>query len=181
MNNKKFIKKMDDYFDMISEAFDNPLPIKWIDKVDILRGLFTVNDNVYQIVCENKGNNIWKYDFYFYEKDKNSFSVELTENNKDKFRVLPTVRIGIQHLYDNKKVDCIVFGASDKSKGRKKIYESFCLDFSKVNKLEYYTRIYSDLNESVDRQIFILYKDRIDKEILSDTILKILEDEKFGN
>jgi hypothetical protein len=138
MSNKKFIKKMDDYFDKLSEAFDNPLDIKWIDNDDILRGLFTINDNIYQIVCENKDNNIWKYDFYFYEKDK-KFSPELTGFEKDKFRVLPTIENGIEYLYNNKKVDCIIFGASDKSKGRKKLYTAFCEKFCEKNNLEFYT------------------------------------------
>jgi hypothetical protein len=176
----KKIKKIDEYFDNLSEAFDNPLTIKWIDKGDILRGLFTVNDNIYQIVCINKGNNIWKYDFYFFEKNKD-FTPELTGLEKDKFRVLPTVKVGMKYLYDNKDINAVVFGASDKSKGRKKLYEQFCKDFSFENNLEYYTRVYSDLNENVDRQIFVLYKKDLNKDILSETILKILEEEKFGN
>lgn len=178
MSNKKFIKKMDDYFDMISEAFDNPLDIKWIDKNDILIGLFTVNNHIYQIKCENKENHIWKYDFYFYEKNKN-FSPELTGFEKDKFRILPTVELGIQYLYDNKNIEAIIFGASDESKGRKKLYESFCQRFSKKNSLEYYTRIHSDVDEGIDRQIFVLYKEDINKDILSNTVFKILEEEKF--
>lgn len=181
MTNKKFIKNLDDFFNSISEAFDNPLQIRWVDKDDILRGFFTVNDNIYQIVCENKGNSIWKYDFYFFEKDKNQFSIELTKNNKDKFRVLPTIKTGMQYLYDNKKVDAIVFGASDKSKGRKKIYESFCEFFSTNNNLKYYTKVHTDLETNIDRQIFILYKELINKELLTKTIFKILEEEKFGN
>lgn len=181
MTNKNFIKNLDDFFNSISEAFDNPLKIKWVDKDDILRGFFTVDDNIYQIVCENKGNNIWKYDFYFFESDKNQFSTELTKNNKDKFRVLPTVKVGMQYLYDKKKADAIVFGASDKSRGRKKIYESFCEVFSTDNNLKYYTKVHSDLENNIDRQIFILYKELINKELLTKTIFKILEEEKFGN
>ena len=146
------IKQIDDFFDSISEAFDNPLFIKWIDKDNILRGLFTVNNNIYQIVCEDKGYNIWKYDFYYFDKNK-IFTTELTGLEKDKFRVLPTVKVGIQYLYDNKKVDAIIFGASDKSKGRKSIYEDFCQEFSKNNNLEYYTRIYSNLDENVDENL----------------------------
>lgn len=181
MNDKKFIKNLTDFFNSVSEAFNNPLSIRWVNKGDILRGLFTVNDNIYQIVCENKGNSIWKYDFYFFEKDKNQFSIELTKNNKDKFRVLPTIKTGMQYLYDNKKVDAIVFGASDKSKGRKKIYESFCEFFSTNNNLKYYTKVHTDLETNIDRQIFILYKELINKELLTKTIFKILEEEKFGN
>ena len=173
------IKKLDDFFDSISEAFDNPLPIKWIDKDMILRGLFTINNNIYQIVCENKGNNIWKYDFYHYDEN-NIFSPEITNINNDKFRVLPTVKVGLQYLYDNNDVDVIIFGASDKSKGRKKLYESFCEDFSKRNDLNYYTKVYSNLDQNVDRQIFVLFKSEVDRDILSDKIIQIIEEEKFG-
>lgn len=175
----KKIKKIDEYFDNLSEAFENPLPIKWIDKVDVLRGLFVVNNNIYQIVCQNKGNNIWKYDFYFFEKNKN-FTPELTGLEKDKFSVLPTVKTGIKYLYDNKNINAIIFGASDKSRGRKGLYEQFCKDFSSDNNLEYYTKVHSDLNENIDRQIFVLYKKDLDKDILTNTILEILEEEKFG-
>lgn len=176
---KNSVKRIDEYFNSLSEAFNNPLNIRWIDKHSVLRGLFTVNDNVYQIVCQEKGSKIWKYDFYFYSKDE-KFSPYLTGLEKDKFRILPTVKLGMQYLYDNKDVDSIIFGASDNSKGRKKIYESFCLYFCEKNNLEYYTKVYSDLNESIDRQIFILNKKSIDKDVLSNTILKILEEEKFG-
>lgn len=172
-----YIKKLDDLFHNISEAFNNPLEVKWIDKLNILRGLFNVNDNIYQIVCENKGYNIWKYDFYFFENNKN-FSPELTGFESDKFRVLPTIENGIEYLYNNKKVDCIVFGASDNSKGRKKIYTAFCEKFCQKNNLEFYTKVYS--TNDVDRQIFILYKNSLDKDILTRTVLNILEEEKFG-
>ncbi len=73
-----------------------------------------------------------------------------------------------------------IFGASDKSRGRKSLYEQFCKDFSSDNNLEYYTKVHSDLNENIDRQIFILYKKDLDKDILTSTILEILEEEKFG-
>jgi hypothetical protein len=46
--------------------------------------------------------------------------------------------------------------------------------------LEYYTKVHSDLNENIDRQIFVLYKKDLDKDILTNTILEILEEEKFG-
>jgi hypothetical protein len=172
------IKKLDEYFDMLSEVLNNPLPIKWIDNHNKLRGLFTVNDNIYQIVCENKNRNIWRYDFYFYKENK-EFTTELTGINKDKFRVLPTVELGIKYLFENKNPDAIVFGASDNSKGRKKIYESFCFKFSKDNNLEFYTKVHSDIENNIDRQIFIMFKKTINRDILSETIFKILEDEKF--
>src|ERR1035437_3846375 len=167
MDNRQFIKKMDEYFDMISEAFENPLPIKWVDKGDKLIGLFTVNSNVYQIDCINKGNNVWKYDFFYYVQKLNAMSPAMTEFEKDKFRILPTIKVSMSYLDDLKSPDAIVFGATDKSRGRKKIYESFCHDFANSNDYIFYTQMQSD------RQIFILYKKHIDMNVLTDTILKI--------
>lgn len=173
----KFVKKMDDFFKIISEAFENPLPIKWIDKYDLLLGIFIVNNNIYQIKCEDKKNHIWKYDFYILEENK-KFSPELTGLESDKFRVLPTVKSGMEYLILNKEVNAIVFGATDKSRGRKKLYESFCVEFSEKNNFEFYTKIYSDEGNS-DKQIFIMYRKNIDMDNLSKIIFKIIEEEKY--
>ena len=78
----------------------------------------------------------------------------------------------MKYLIDNKKVDAIVFGATDNSKGRKKLYESFCNEFSKENNLEFYTNIQDN------KQIFTMYKKNIDNSLLIDTIKKIVEEEK---
>jgi hypothetical protein len=168
------IKRIDDLFSDISEALDNPLPIKWIDKNDKLIGLFTVNNNVYQINCINKGSNIWKYDFYKVENpDKFIFLPELTGLEKDKWRVLPTIKDGMYYLISNKLVDAIVFGATDKSKGRKKIYDSFCKDFSEKNNFEFYTKIQDD------KQLFILFRKNINMKNLGDIVTSIIEEEKY--
>lgn len=172
------IKKLDEFFEMISEAFDNPLDIEWVDKGDILRGFFTVNDRIYQIVCENIGYDTWKYDFFFFKENK-EFSIELTNIEKYKFRVLPTVESGIKYLFDNKNPNAIIFGAGDKSKGRKKLYDSFCKKFSEDNDLKFYTKIYTDLDKNIDKQIFLMYKDNIDLDLLTKIIYKILHDEKL--
>jgi len=167
------LKKLDYFFNILKEAFDNPLEIKWVDKGNTLIGLFRNNENVYKINCINKNNNIWKYDFYFFEENK-IFTTELTGLNKDKYRVLPTIKIGIQYLVDNKSPNAIVFGAADKSKGRKKLYESFCIDFASKNNFNFYTKIEDD------KQLFILFKDSLDKDILTETVIKIIDEEKFG-
>lgn len=172
MSDKRFIKKLDEYFKMLSEAFDNPLNIKWIDEGNKLIGLFYVYENVYQINCNKKNNDIWKYDFYLYEDSTNSLSPEITGFKKDKYRVLPTIKSGLEYLIKNKNVNAIIFGATDKSKGRKKLYESFCVDFARNNNFEYYTKLQDD------KQIFVLYKSNINKNVLMDTIIKTIEEEK---
>lgn len=181
MTNNKFIKKLDDFFDMTKEAFENPLPIKWVDRSNQLIGLFEVNGSVYQINCHEKANNIWKYDFYIVEKIKNSIvlSPELTGKEKDKFRVLPTILIGLDYFIKKKSPDSIIMGATDRSKGRKKIYESYLRDISLKSNYGFYTRVYQSSDDISDiKQIFVLYKKSIDKEVLSNVIIKCIEEEK---
>lgn len=182
--NKQFIKNLDDYFKMMSESFDDPLPIKWVDNVNTLIGLFTVNNNVYQISCIEKANNIWKYDFYIVEKDKNiiTLSPELTNKEKDKFRVLPTIKDGLDYLILKKSPKSIIIGATDRSRGRKKLYESTLRNIANNKEYEFYTKIYQITDDILDiKQIFVLYKSDIDKDVLSETILKSIEDEKDIN
>jgi hypothetical protein len=167
----KFIKKVDDFFNEVNEAFNNPLEIKWVDKGSLI-GLFTVNDNVYKINCQDYGNNIWKYNFYLYNEKDNTFGIKPNNNEKDKYRVLPTVKSGMEYLISNKIVEAIIFGALDSSRGRKKLYESFCEDFSKKHDFSFYTKI----NE--DKQLFILYKDSIDREVMFSKLKEMIKDEK---
>ena len=163
-----FTKSMDDFFDSIEEAFNNPLEIRWIDKTNIIIGLFHVNNRVFQINCENKNNNFWKYDFYLMDKDKN-LSPELTGLDKDKYRVMPTVKKGFYYLYDNKNPDAIIFGAGDKSRGRKKLYESFAQEFALEKNYIFYTKMFNN------KQVFILYKEHADKKLLYNTLIEIIE------
>lgn len=170
LTHKQLIKKLDEYFDMLSEAFNNPLDIKWVDKGDILIGLFIAYEHVYRINCVNKGDNMWKYDFYLYDQGRNEFSPELTGYEKDKYRVLPTVKVGLEYLDSTKSPDVIVFGATDKSRGRKKLYESFCVDFAKKNNFIFYTKMQDD------KQIFILYKNGVDRNILISKVMDIVQE-----
>jgi len=170
--NQPFIRKMDDYFRMVEDAFNNPVEIKWIDKKDHLIGLFTVNESVYQIDCKEYGNKIWKYDFFIVSigKEGPTLNPNLTNYERDKYRVLPTIRSGMEHLYDLKSPDAIIYGALDDSKGRKKLYESFSKEFSKTKNWEFYTKV------EKDKQIFVMYDGSIDMEYLFQTIKKAVYD-----
>ena len=164
-NDFNFDKSLNDLF----EGFNTPVQIKWIDNKNKLIGLFIVNDKIYQITCKEKNNDIWTYKFYLYDKDKNQLDVELTNFKSGYMSVLSTVRVGMEYLIENKKVKSIIFGATDKSKGRKYLYQNFSEELSE----KYNFNLSS--NEVNDKKIFILYKD-IDKEILFKTVEDIIEE-----
>jgi hypothetical protein len=69
-------------------------------------------------------------------------------------------------------VTAIVFWAVDSSKGRKKLYESFCEDFTKEHKFNFFTRMEDD------RQLFILYRSDTNPDTLQDVVLEVIAEEK---
>lgn len=177
----KFIKKLDDFFEIVKEAFKDPLEIKWIDKAGHLIGLFEINDNVYQINCVEKSNKIWKFDFYSVERKEDSIvlSPDINNRERDKFRVLPTVLVGLEYLVLQKEPESIILGAADSSKGRKKLYASFLEDFSLKMDYKFYTKVYQTSEDVTStKQLFVLYKEGIDSDKLYSTIISSIEDEK---
>jgi hypothetical protein len=169
-----YLKKLDEYFIMIEEAFDNPLPISWITKDNLLLGAFKLNNNLYTIKCKNYGDNFWSFRFDFFNTKTKQFSTELTNNNKDVFRVLPTIKQAFYHLYDTTSPICIIFGAVDKSSSRRSIYLRFAKQFCNEKNWLLLDKTYLDMN------LFSLYANNIDLELLYDKIKIVVEDEKFG-
>jgi len=159
----------DEFWECFDEAFNNPIQIKWIDKPYEYIGLFTLNNKVYNIYTINKGDNIWTFKFYVYLDGK--LSPNLTNDYKNMFRVLPTIKQGFIDLINEKNPDGIIFGALDESEGRKKLYNSFSIDISKQFDYEYTSK------EKDNKKIYILYKPNINKEILFNKIIQITTDE----
>jgi hypothetical protein len=161
------IKNFDDFWSKVNDAFNNPVEIRWIDKEVELIGLFSVNNKVYNILCKNVGSNIWTFKFYHFID--NELSPRLTNDYKNSFKVLPTIKIAFEYLISEKSPNSIIFGSLDKSEGRKKLYNSFSIDISKKYNYEYTT------NKIDNNQIFILSKE-IDKEILLSKVAELIED-----
>jgi hypothetical protein len=42
-----YLQKIDEYFKMIEEALNNPLPINWQNKNNLYIGEFNINNNIY--------------------------------------------------------------------------------------------------------------------------------------
>lgn len=164
------MKTWKEFWKNMNEGLDNPVDIKWTDKGGELGGFFIVNDKVYSIICKDKGDRVWTFKFYKFDENTKKLSPELTGDNKNVFRVLPTIKDGFDYLIEVKNPDALVFGALDSSEGRKKLYHSF----SEKMVLEYGFK-YST-NQNGDKQIFILYKN-IDKDLLMDKVVQITEEE----
>jgi hypothetical protein len=170
------IKNFDEFWNKIEEAFDNPVDINWHEKENELGGAFVVNDDAYLIRCINRGDDVWTYKFYYFDKEKKKLSPDLintTEKQINKFRVLPTVKVGLEYLINSKNPKAVVYGALDSSEGRKRLYDEFSKEFSKK-----YNFLYETKNMK-NKQVFILYKEVLNKEILFSKIVEI-SNELFG-
>lgn len=160
----------EDFCYEMNEGLNNPVDIKWVDKENELGGFFIVNDRVYNIICKNKGDNVWTYKFYIYDKDK-MLSPELSKDNKNVFRVLPTIELGFYYLLDTKNPSALIYGALDESEGRKKLYNSFSEKISKK-----YGFIYNT-NRTNNKQIYILYNTNIiNKDVVFNKVKEIVEE-----
>ncbi|HHX69462.1 MAG TPA: hypothetical protein GX708_15630 [Gallicola sp.] len=167
--NIKTFESFDKSVERLFEGFDTPVDIKWIDNNNELIGLFQVNDKVYKISCEYKNNDIWTYKFYNYDSIKKSLDIKLTNFNTGYMSVLSTIRSGMEYLIDTKDPKSIIFGATDRSKGRKVLYERFSNELCDKYNFEL------TINGVENKKIFILYKD-IDKEILFESVERIIEE-----
>ena len=85
-----YLQKIDDYFQMLEEALNNPLPINWRTNNNLYIGEFIINNNTYVIDCENLGDDVWFFSFDYIGLN-NIRSNALTNNNKDVYRILPTI------------------------------------------------------------------------------------------
>ena len=123
------------------------------------------------IECIERHKGIWTYKFRIYDVSSNQMINSLTNNNKDVWKVLPTIESGFEYLLKLKNPECILFSALDMSSARKKLYNSFCEKISKSHNLEFKTYT------SQGKQIFILFKKNIDVDHLFNSIKNIIESE----
>jgi hypothetical protein len=110
-----FIEKYEEYLKSIEESLDtSDIEVKWIENTNRIIGLFTVNDNTYQLDFKLFGN-VWSYKFYIANKvdDIIDLSPKATGFNKDVFKVLAVSKNGLIHMIENNSPDCIIFSATN--------------------------------------------------------------------
>lgn len=77
------------------------------------------------------------------------------------------------YLIEQKNPSAIIFGALDKSEGRKKLYHSFSNEIANDYNYNYTT------NQKDNKQIFILHKNELNIELLMLKVIQI-SDEIFN-
>jgi hypothetical protein len=166
------IKRFNDYFNKLEEALNTPSEIDWSKENNNLIGFFDINDIKYKIECLKQIGNNYAYLFSFYDTELNDWSFRLTNKGLDSFKVLSTIKEGLNYVFKNLNPNSVIFSAIDNSDSRKRIYLTFCETFCKENSL-----LFLDKGTN-DRKIYLLYKDNlssVDKEEIMESLIKVIE------
>lgn len=130
------IKYFNDFWKPCVEAFNSPSKIAWlVNNANNLYGEFYINDDRYEINCDEWGDDIWSYKFYY--DDNGSKTSELVDKDENKFKNLSTIREGMIFLLDNKKPNGIIINIMDQSTGREYVWDRFSREISKKYNFEY--------------------------------------------
>lgn len=140
------IKYFNDFWKPCVEAFNSPSKIAWlVNYANNLYGEFYINDDRYEINCDEWGDDIWSYKFYY--DDNGSKTSELIDKDENKFKTLSTIREGMIFLLDNKKPNGIIINIMDQSTfaservrgttGREYVWDRFSREISKKYNFEY--------------------------------------------
>jgi hypothetical protein len=165
-----YLQKIDEYFEMLEEALNNPLPINWKTNNNLYIGEFNINNNTYVIYCEDLGDDVWFFSFDYI--DSNGNKINTLTNNGDSIKVMGTVKKAFEDFYLYKNPQCILFGIIDSSVGRRRLYDSFQEDFAKKHNLELLKK------EILGKRIYSLYNKNINKELMFRYIKFLINREK---
>jgi len=147
------LNKYEKFLSNIEESLDSNIEIKWIDKSDRHIGLFSINNNTYQLDFNLIGDS-WSYKFYFvnYKKEFIELDVKMTNFKYESFKVLATAKKGLSYFIKEKNPNAVVFFASNESK-RQHIYQQILL--TNIDKFPNYSY---RIDTILDNQIYVLYK-----------------------
>jgi hypothetical protein len=147
------LSNYENFLSNIKESLDSNIDITWIDKENKYTGLFSINNNIYQLDFNLVGDS-WSYKFYYVSYKNQSFEldVKMTNFKYESFKVLATAKKGLSFFIKEKNPNAVVFFASNESK-RQHIYQQILL--TNIDKFpEYLYRI----DTMLDNQIYVLYK-----------------------
>jgi hypothetical protein len=146
------IKYFNAFWKPYIEAFNSPSKINWsINNHDKLLGHFYVNNDRYEIICDEWCDNIWSYKFYY--DDNGIQNSELINKDENKFKTLSTIRDGMKFLLDDKNPNGIIINIMDQSIGREYVWERFSKEISKEYNYEYRKM------DILDIKVLMLWKD----------------------
>lgn len=156
--------KIDVYINSVFEAIDNPLEVEYSFIDDVLYGTFNDGKTDYVIEAEHIIHNF--FTFKFKANDNGEYTVDLNNNRGvEKYRVLATVKNSLFFILDELKPNGVIFGALDKSKGRKRLYDKFVEEYLLKNPNKD-----STIKEQNNEKVYLIHNKDEDIETIIDVI-----------
>ena len=147
-------QELENILNKIYEDLEFSYDIEWeINKASYI-GYF-LDDEIMIDISEIE-KNIWFYKFFRLDPTTDSYTTELNATElydyEKKTNILGTIKNSINFFLENENPTSLYFTALDESKGRKNIYELFCIEMKKHN---YQYVVYK--NEG--KYLYIIYND----------------------
>jgi len=169
------IKRFNDYFDKIEEAFNTPAIVEWQENDEALIGYFEVEQNKFRIECLKQIGNNYSYGFAIFRD--NNWSYQLANLDNGGFSVLATIKEGLEYLYNKRTPNAILFSAVDNNTTRKRLYEGHCHKFCEKHGLKLSNRGDDDKSKI----LFLMFNDNIseyEREEIFSSVKKMIEEGK---
>ena len=164
------IKRLDEYFNKIEEAFNNPMEIKWVN-VDLSSfGYFNIGEQEYRIECFKQLGNNYSYSFSY--KKNNTWCYKASNLGVGNFSVLSTTIQGMDFILNKYNPNSIIFTSLDDSDSRRRLYKTYCDKFCKVNNYKLSNR------DGDEMMLYLLFKPDLIEEELEEvykSVQKIIE------
>ena len=150
----------------LAEAFNTPIDVKW-NKGKNWVGEFEIDGGKYQVEITSHSDKEKHYLFKFTLDDK----FDMINDVKKALTTIPTIKKAAIDFINEVKPNVLMFTALDKSRGRVKMYTSFCNDIKQSHGYEYMVK------EMNGKKLFILLKEADPMELLNSIhdVLKSLQ------
>ena len=146
------MQKFSDFMKEMTEAAKNPLHINWTKKSNNWKGVFNIDNNVFEIYinrnndyCDNIS--VWEFKF------TRNFSTEMVKDYKYPFVIVPTIQSAMEEFLKEKKPSVLGFVGNKDDRGRVKMYEKNAKIYSDKFKYKLF------LDKSTDYYAFVLFSD----------------------
>jgi hypothetical protein len=174
---KKFNDYIDDVFNVFLESFETKIDIHYKNNNGAIYGYFSLNNIDYLIIFRFYELSVCTVKFYRKDISLNEWTPTITDKNdsdtKQSIKVLSTIKHAVIDFIKENKPNFLIFGAMDKSKGRKNLYTYFCLDLINIfPSYEYKEFPYNGI-------IYILYNKDLDINIINNDLLTKIYNNEF--
>ena len=159
-------EEIDFYLKQISEGLNEPINVELIKDGDDYKGIFNVDEVIYDINIINVGDNAFLYKF----TANNSYN--LTNDIKKAFSIIPTIQNNVKNFIINYSPRIFIFVKTDKSKSRDRFYSEFLENTSNEFGYNY------DIKNFENITFYCIYNDEVKNDEITSIIMSVIKQNK---